>query len=401
MFWKSAFNYKQPKTAASINFRIGFIAELLSKQTVTNTPYSSFTHPFNDTLTKEEAKLLFRQVKQHMGLAGANIQLEFFWEKPLETKENTGFIDTSELYRKERLKVGEYLENKDGFTIKLGMTTLKNSDALVFTMAHELAHYHLLGKHRLFFNDEKLTDIYAIRAGFGGYWLKAQNWEDTTNQERYSYLDKNEGLFTLGRLKQLHLQDVDLEALPNKCSTALKEAIDQTHGYNHMEIPYTEKFLIANFAIKVTHSTYVDAPLNDTDIYSSISTYNTWVKKGRGRLFKKKRTDIDQTVRLFLESHKKWVIKETDFLYRAEAQLRRLLASQQVKAVSTLTSSWKKLLKKHDANMDAHMVRYEKNSFVAVEEIVQNYADYKTQKTKDIYAWATTEIGDLDVQEPQ
>lgn len=71
----------------------------------------------------------------------------------------------------------------------------------------------------IFFNDEKLTDIFAIASGSGSYWLEAQNWKRYFTTEQLSYLNKEEGLFALGRCHAVCSLDIDVKILPKTYGT--------------------------------------------------------------------------------------------------------------------------------------------------------------------------------------
>ncbi|CAN0601030.1 unnamed protein product, partial [Ectocarpus sp. 12 AP-2014] len=99
MFWKSSPKFQLPETANSLNYRIGFLQHILKDSFFTNINVFSFEHDFPSELTKDDAVAIFGEIKTHMGLNEVNLHLDFFWEKPLEVQNNSGFIDTKELYK--------------------------------------------------------------------------------------------------------------------------------------------------------------------------------------------------------------------------------------------------------------------------------------------------------------
>lgn len=108
-----------------------------------------------------------------------NIDLIFYSEQqPLEFSE--GIISVQD--ENTELTAGMYIQyDKNNIEILIEKNQLKNPVALIATIAHELAHYKLLGEGRLKNNDEPLTDLTTIIFGFGIFTantsvVKMQTW---------------------------------------------------------------------------------------------------------------------------------------------------------------------------------------------------------------------------------
>lgn len=68
----------------------------------------------------------------------------------------------------EELSTGRYIEDDDGYIeILVEEKQLENPLSLIATLAHEMAHYKLLGEGRTGENDEVLTELTVLIFGLG------------------------------------------------------------------------------------------------------------------------------------------------------------------------------------------------------------------------------------------
>lgn len=390
MFWKSKPKFKLPKTASELNYRMEFLRKLAPTEWEHPNAFS-FAHNYPDELAKDDAQDLFRLIKHHMNLTDENIQLDFFWETPLESKDPSQFLDTAELYKTERLTIGEYQQDESGFTIRLGMTTLKNTSKLVFILAHELAHYKLLGQEELFFNDEILTDILALAHGFGRYWLHGQNWKDYFSTEYLGYLKREEGLFVLARLMALRSHSVDFDSLPSHCLPFFKEAIIKSETYTETVVPYTVQSLQTFFSQNAANSKRNDPAKRNIKNVDALFAYNNWVSKGRSVQFKKKHPNFETTVTDFLANEKKWILMETVTLEKNERQLQLLSQLKEFESIADILTIWRERLNACIDTINQQHHNYNNNRPIHLEAVFKLHTEYKLNKIKDLHTFVLKE----------
>jgi hypothetical protein len=113
-----------------------------------------------------------------------NIDLVFYSEQqPVEFSEGIVSVQDENI----ELTAGRYIQyDKNDIEILIEKNQLKNPIALIATIAHELAHYKLLGEGRLKDNDEPLTDLTTLIFGFGIFTantsvVKMQTWSGTSH----------------------------------------------------------------------------------------------------------------------------------------------------------------------------------------------------------------------------
>lgn len=138
-----------------------------------------FDHNFDQS--EEDAKYVLHRVSKLMDIHGANINLHFFSEAPIEFSDEGIMLQTGEDYA-----LGKYSESGiNSFNIGIEMSLLSNTEQLIATIAHELSHLILLGEGRLYENDEPLTDLNCIALGFGIFISNSifsfQQWHGTSH----------------------------------------------------------------------------------------------------------------------------------------------------------------------------------------------------------------------------
>jgi hypothetical protein len=120
-----------------------------------------FPDPY--TGSKESVRLLLNRVCGYMDADPDKIALSI-----LDDRNQTWFVDGQG--HGIPSAAGLYSEEDEGFRIHVAHSELHQPMSLVGTMAHELAHFRLMGEQRIdpeIFDNELLTDLTAIFHGFG------------------------------------------------------------------------------------------------------------------------------------------------------------------------------------------------------------------------------------------
>lgn len=113
----------------------------------------------------EDAFYLFKKVGELLGMNLKNFNFNIYKEDPpIEFSE--GLIT---MYDQDTaLTSGKYVQDEYGnVEISVEENQLKDPIGLIATIAHEFAHFMLLGENRIKENDEPLTDLLTIAMGFG------------------------------------------------------------------------------------------------------------------------------------------------------------------------------------------------------------------------------------------
>ncbi|WP_378181126.1 hypothetical protein [Aquimarina sp. SS2-1] len=202
MFWKRNTKTIKDTTKQSIEHRLFFIERLMGidwLQKFRTFNLNDFEVDLSDQ--KETAQVVFDKIKESIGLKEALIALDFFWENPVKPKDPFAILKTADLFKNETLTIGKYREDKVSYIISIKMLVLRNHNLLIFTIAHELAHYILQGQKQLFFNDEKLTDLLVLAMGFESFWCELHTHKKENKVTSIGYLSKGEGMYALACLQ--------------------------------------------------------------------------------------------------------------------------------------------------------------------------------------------------------
>jgi len=103
-------------------------------------------------------------------------------------------------------------------------------------MAHELAHYKLLGEYRMDENDELLTDLTAVALGFGIFignsYFKFGQWTGTSHQgwrmKKRGYLPEQVIAYAMAWLAHYRNEDVSWKSYLNK---TVRKYFEQSYKY--------------------------------------------------------------------------------------------------------------------------------------------------------------------------
>ncbi|WP_209402954.1 hypothetical protein [Pseudozobellia sp. WGM2] len=304
MFWKSKTKLPAEKSITYIQHNIFFIERLIGTENFTSFPLinpNEFLLDFDGT--KEGALLLFKKIIAVLGLEEIAFKLDFHWEKPVKSKLHEGIIDLASLYQKEKLTLGTYKAEKEKYIVSIEMSLLKNAHILVYTMAHELSHYILLTQKKLFYNDEKLTDLMTMVYGFGNFWLNSQNWKANSLDHTMGYFTKEDGAYAMAFLLNyrnvpitaLHGLDKSAHKLLNDYGQAIEKsdvkAMGDKNHFTDAEINTRLTAPLIDYLCDILNDELLDYSYTD-GVLAHIMLYNDYVKKGKGKLFSKRRTDV-------------------------------------------------------------------------------------------------------------
>lgn len=189
-----------------------------------------FDHQF--TGTESDAEFALKKITEYMDIKGANIELYYFSEAPMEF-EDEGIIATQnpeEAETKDNYALGKYSEDGlNKFEIGLELSQLKNPQSMIATLAHELSHMILLGEGRIDENDEELTDLNCIALGFGIFTgnsvFSFQQWQGSSHQgwqaNRQGYIPEEVAAYAIALFKCYQNNNSDWHQHLNKSMSKL------------------------------------------------------------------------------------------------------------------------------------------------------------------------------------
>ncbi|PCJ66298.1 MAG: hypothetical protein COA58_05855 [Bacteroidetes bacterium] len=162
-----------------------------------------FDHSEND------AKFLILEICKIYSLNPSNIKLKFFSETPQNFSEGYTMDPSDKMDKSWNSTLGTYSEQGKKINISLELELLNSTTGLIATIAHEIAHYKLLGEDRIVENDEYLTDLLCIVYGFGIFQANSKfsfgQWTGSSHQgwsmQTQGYLPDQIISFVLAKLK--------------------------------------------------------------------------------------------------------------------------------------------------------------------------------------------------------
>lgn len=126
-------------------------------------------------------------VSENMQINFDEIEIDFYTEGMTEL--NMGgppiFLENDE---EQEFSAGLYHDKneKGKYEISINSVCLKNPEALIGTIAHELSHVKLLGEEKIEENDEYLTDLATVFWGFGIFTANA-SFQFFQENDRWGY----------------------------------------------------------------------------------------------------------------------------------------------------------------------------------------------------------------------
>ncbi|SHJ48618.1 hypothetical protein [Aquimarina spongiae] len=374
MLWKRKTKILKDEAKQFIEHQLLFIERLMGADWLSNFKPFVLTHfQVEGVDHKEIAQLVFNQVKQAIGLKDADITLDFFWEKPIQPKDPFAVLKTTDLFKEETIKIGKYRNDKTSHIICIEMSVLRNHYLLVYTLAHELAHYFLQGQKQLFFNDEKLTDILVLVMGFGNFWCELHSNKNSTNEIKTGYLSKEEGIYALAWLQEynkdsqweLHLSDKELSKTFKQYLTDIQK--DQSKKLLPEQPPRYLSASFALFLIKILDNEIIDYSFDDV-FFKNLTLYNNQVKKGRAIPFKKKRTNI---VKSIIEEIRSFQAKNDLELYLVQQAIGHISLyfnkPLQDSFYNKITTHWKENVQFRNQDLELIRDAFNKNSYLEPE----------------------------------
>lgn len=217
-----------------------FLAELFEpayfKSLNTITPDKSyFDRDF--TGTEEDAEFILERLISVMHIDAWEIQLMFYSNKPTSFGEGITATPQDKLKGGWKTSSGRYVDNGLGYKeIWIELEELKDTVSLISTVAHELAHYKLLGEYRMEENDELLTDLTAIGFGLGIFmgnsYFKFSQWTGNTHQgwqmRKSGYLPEHVIAYAMAWLAHYRNEDVSWKHYLNK---TIKKYFERSYEY--------------------------------------------------------------------------------------------------------------------------------------------------------------------------
>jgi hypothetical protein len=175
-----------------------------------------FEHDFDGTET--DAEFIIERLMSMMQIDSSEIRLKFFSNPPsiysgglvtINSPKSNSLVNTA----------GLYVNNRTGpKEIWIETSLFQDTIALISILAHELAHYKLLGeRRRLIKNDEYLTDLTVIGLGFGIFIGNAQ-----------LYLQEPVIAYALAWLAHYRDEDISWKHHLNK---AMKKYFERSYEY--------------------------------------------------------------------------------------------------------------------------------------------------------------------------
>jgi len=133
------------------------VFNIIEKQTILPSP-----HFFERVLesTEDDAFYILEKVGEFYGIDVSPIQLSFYQEGESDLTNNI-------ILNKSKGTVGLYFKKNGKYNVAINVKQLEQPQSLVAVMAHEVAHYILLGMKKEYGASEELTDLLAIAGGFG------------------------------------------------------------------------------------------------------------------------------------------------------------------------------------------------------------------------------------------
>lgn len=158
---------------------------IINSHTLTPEP-SSF--PFAFTGTEEDVFNLVKALCPLMNIDPQSIDIEFYADHIIEYNNQPGFQLSSQQEENEGASAGLYAGKKENgkFLIAIEKEQLKDTEKLVATLAHELAHIKILGEGHLKINDEYLTDLVTVFFGIGIFTANS-SFRFYSQQEKWGY----------------------------------------------------------------------------------------------------------------------------------------------------------------------------------------------------------------------
>ena len=143
--------------------------------------------PFEFDQSEADAYTLLPFIAGQMEVEPSKIELRFYDQTLAEFSSGAGKI-FSQQAPGEQYSAGTYnTKKREGrFIISIEATQLKDTENLIATLAHEIAHIKLIGEKRIKENDEYLTDLVPVIYGLGIFNANS-SFKFYANQDSWGY----------------------------------------------------------------------------------------------------------------------------------------------------------------------------------------------------------------------
>ena len=187
--------------------------------------------------TEENAFWAFERLTSIMHIDTWEIQLMFYSNAPTEFSEGIVATPSDKLKGSWKSSVGKYVDKGFGDKeIWIELSLLSDPVDLIATMAHELAHYKLLGEYRMEENDELITDLTAVAFGFGIFmgnsYFNFSQWTGTTHQgwqmQKRGYLPEQVIAYAVAWIALYRNEEISWKRYLNKTMT---KYFEQSYKY--------------------------------------------------------------------------------------------------------------------------------------------------------------------------
>lgn len=244
MFWKK--KNKLPVTLEDkdwVDEKIEWLKQELSERHFLNirtvTPTKNYFERVFDK-SEKDAEYILEKVSSLMCVKNLEIDLIFYSDNVVEMEDGSILTTPADENGQWSSSAGAYQMNEKGFNLYIEREQLKDSESLISTISHELAHEILLGENRIQENDEYLTDLTAIVYGFGIFLgnskFKFSQFEFSWQSSSQGYLPEQIIAYAMAKLSVLRNEDVSYS---NFLNSTLKKYFNQSYQWltkNHNPI---------------------------------------------------------------------------------------------------------------------------------------------------------------------
>lgn len=187
--------------------------------------------------SEKDAEFILERLTALMNIDAWEIELMFYSNSPTKFSEGLTATPQEKLKGSWKSSAGKYINNGLGHKeIWIELEELTDPTSLIATMAHELAHYKLLGEYRMDENNELLTDLTVVALGFGIFtgnsYFKFGQWTGTTHQgwrmKKRGYLPEQVIAYAMAWLAHYRNEDVSWDQYLNK---TMKKYFKRSYKY--------------------------------------------------------------------------------------------------------------------------------------------------------------------------
>lgn len=205
---------ERDRIEAAFAWMVGQYGEESLKNRKVLTPYvTDFPIKYNGS--EASARATLNIVAKQMEINPDDLHLDIYSEGVREIQNSP--LSGGRMFIKqidgEKYSAGKYWGKQDDGKYHIGLEDgkLKQPEAMVATLAHELAHVKLLGENRIQTNDESLTDFTTVVFGLGifnaneAFWTKASF--DSWGWSKLGYLSQMQWGYSLAAFSAIRKEE--------------------------------------------------------------------------------------------------------------------------------------------------------------------------------------------------